>query len=84
MRAVKNGPRQEAMLARTGESGVIIWDGTERERSAARRMARRGALRIVRLGNRRIGHTWCFYVPRPHPGPCKHAHPKTAQCGTGS
>ena len=67
MRTVKNGPRQEVMLARTGAAGVITWDGTMREMSAARRMARRGALRIVRLGNRRIGHMWCFYVPRRTP-----------------
>ncbi len=80
MRAIQNGPRQNAMLARTGEAGVIIWDGTMREMSAARRMVRRGALRIVRLGNRRLGHMWCFYVPRPHIGPCSSAHPDTARC----
>jgi hypothetical protein len=69
MVTAKNGPRQEAMLARTGAAGVIIWDGTMREMSAARRMVRRGALRIVRLGNRRLGYTWCFYIPRPERGP---------------
>ena len=57
----ENGPRQAALLAKAGATGVIIPNGNA-ERCAAWRLVRRGVLVKYRLGGPHIGYLNTYRV----------------------
>lgn len=57
----ENGPRQVALLARMGVTGVIIPNGNA-ERCAAWRLVRRGVLAKYRMGGPGFGYLTIYKV----------------------